>query len=225
MRNSRIVAQIIPADAPRRAAEFKRWAGMEQRQINTQQTPGTVRMLTRLRVTLAAQTLLLLSACAVHQPYPKTAWGPLPPPPAEDCLHFEGSYHNRGEMVGHEAQPSLALELFGKDELLRATRVNLSLPTNDTLEVAILEGRGLLFDQTLTSPADFICKEGRLVIRSRRFFAESAVSGWENVAITLIYNDDYLLAQVESFGVGAIFLVIPVGGKTTSWYRFRRERE
>jgi hypothetical protein len=128
-------------------------------------------------------------------------------------------------MVGHEAQPSLALELFGKDELLRATRVNLSLPTNDTLEVAILEGRGLLFDQTLTSPADFICKEGRLVIRSRRFFAESAVSGWENVAITLIYNDDYLLAQVESFGVGAIFLVIPVGGKTTSWYRFRRERE
>lgn len=63
-------------------------------------------------------------------------------------------------MVGHEAQPSLALELFGRPVLVRATRVNFSLPTNDTLNVTVWEGMKPVFAQTLTSPGDFICKGG-----------------------------------------------------------------
>ena len=58
-----------------------------------------------------------------------------------------------------------------------------------------------------------------------RFVAESAVAGWQSVTITLSNTDDYLVEQAEEFAVGLIFLVIPVGGKATSWYRFRRERE
>jgi hypothetical protein len=50
------------------------------------------------------------------------------------------------------------------------------------------------------------------------------VSGWQSVTITLSSTDDYLVGQVEESAVGLVFL-LPVGGKTTSWYRFRRERE
>lgn len=128
--------------------------------MTPQQAAGTARWLTRLGVALAGQTLLSVSACAVQQPYPEAAWGPLPLPRAEDCRHFEGGYRNRGEMVGHEAQPSLALELFGRPVLVRATRVNFSLPTNDTLNVTVWEGMKPVFAQTLTSPGDFICKGG-----------------------------------------------------------------
>jgi hypothetical protein len=192
--------------------------------MTPQQAAGTARWLTRLGVALAGQTLLSVSACAVQQPYPEAAWGPLPLPPAKDCRHFEGGYRNRGEMVGHEAQPSLALELFGRPVLVRATRVNFSLPTNDTLNVTVWEGMKPVFAQTLTSPGDFICKGGRLVVRDRRFVAESAVSGWQSVTITLSSTDDYLVGQVEESAAGLVFL-LPVGGKTTSWYRFQRERE
>lgn len=198
---------------------------MDQRPMTPLRNAGTARRLTGPGVALAAQTVLLLSACAVHRPYPEAAWGPLPPPPAEDCRHFEGSYRNSGEMVGHEAQPSLALELFGRSDLVRADRVSFSLPTNHTLNVTVWEAMKPVFAKTVTSPGDFICKRGRLVIRDRRVFAESAVSGWESVTITLSSADDYLVAQVEDFGAGLVFLAFPVGGKTTSWYRFRRERE
>jgi len=167
----------------------------------------------------------MLSACAVHQPYPLAAWGPLPPPPSEDCARFAGSYRNEGQMPGYEARPSLGVELFGKPELARATRIGFSLPTSNTLTVTVWEGTKRVSSRTLTSPGDFDCKAGRLVVRGRRFFAESAVAGWQSDTITLRSTDDYLVAQVEEFGVGLIFLVIPVGGKSTSWYRFPREHE
>jgi hypothetical protein len=50
------------------------------------------------------------------------------------------------------------------------------------------------------------------------------VSGWQSVTITLSSTDDYLVGQVEESAAGLVFL-LPVGGKTTSWYRFQRERE
>lgn len=128
-------------------------------------------------------------------------------------------------MVGHEAQPSLALELFGRLELVRADRVSLSFPTSETVNVTVWEATRPVFAKTLTSPGDFICDGGRMVVRARHFLAESAVSGWQSVTITLSSADDYLVGQVEEVGVGLVFLVLPVGGETTSWYRFRRERD
>jgi hypothetical protein len=118
----------------------------------------------------------------------------------------------------------LALDLFGKAALVRATRISFSLPTSDTLNVTVWEGTRRVFARTLTSPGRFSCKAGRVVIRDRRFVAESAVAGWQSVTITLSSTDDYLVEKVEEFGVGLVFLVLPVGGKTTSWYRFQRER-
>jgi len=75
--------------------------GTDQRPMTPQRTAVAARRLRGLGLGLAAQGLLMLSACAVHQPYPAAAWGPLPPAQAEDCRHFAGSYRNKGEMVGH----------------------------------------------------------------------------------------------------------------------------
>ncbi|MEW5891445.1 MAG: hypothetical protein AB1768_20985 [Pseudomonadota bacterium] len=119
----------------------------------------------------------------------------------------------------------MALELFGRLELVRADRVSLSFPTSETVNVTVWEATRPVFARTLTSPGDFVCKGGRMVVRARRFLAESAVSGWQSVTITLSGADDYLVGQVEEVGVGLVFLVLPVGGETTSWYRFRRERD
>lgn len=170
-------------------------------------------------------SLLLLSACARHHPYPEFVWGPLPPPPTEDCRHFEGSYRNSGEMVTMalpETRPLLTQTLFGRSTLGRDTRVSFALMTNETLNVTVWEGLKTVFTRALTSPGNFNCEEGRLVIRDRRLVNAPAVTIWQSVTITLSGTDDYLIAQVEALELGAVFIVPAGGQRSTNWYRFRR---
>lgn len=194
--------------------------------MTPQQAAGAARRLGGLGFALAAQAFLLLSACALHQPYPVAAWGPPPPPPAEDCRHFEGSYREVGEMAGEKYQPPLAWELFGDNPKLgRATRVSFSLPTDDVLNVTVWEGMNPLFARTLTRPRKFTCEAGRLVIRNKRLVGGTMVFGWESVEITLSATDDYLVAQVKKFTAALVFIFVPIAAKETFWYRFQRERE
>jgi len=185
-----------------------------------------------LRFALAAQAFLLLSACALHRPYPVAAWGPAPPPPAQDCRHFEGSYRDRGEALpGEKTQPSLASELFYEDyspenaKVIRATRVSFSLPSDDVLDVTVWEGMNPILTRTLGRPRRFTCEAGRLVIRRRRLIGGNMVFGWESVSTTFSHSDDYLVAQVKKLEAGVFFIALPLAFRETSWYRFQRERD
>lgn len=48
------------------------------------------------------------------------------------------------------------------------------------------------------------------------------IAGRESVVIELIPSADYLIAKSRNSGYGAVFLMVPVMGDTTSWYRFKR---
>ena len=180
---------------------------------------------------LVAPLLSLLSACATHRPYPVAAWGPLPAPPAEDCRHFEGSYGDRGEPIpGAKQQPSLSSELFFEDyspdneKLARATRVSFSLPTDDVLDVTVWEGATPLLVRSLKRPKNFECEAGRLVIRRSGLVTANMGFGWGSVAFTFHSTDDYLVGQRKDSEAGVVFLVVPMKGSGTTWYRFARER-
>lgn len=171
-----------------------------------------------------AAAVLAIAGCVVNHPYPD-AWTPLPAPPTRDCHHFQGEYQDRGEFPGYENRPSLTLELFGSGTPWgRATRVSLSLPRSDTLEVTVWEGASALFARTLSAEAgDFACDAGQLVVRDQRGFAGAGVGGFEKVTITLGLTDDHLVAQVKQMAAGLV-LIVPAAGSTTSWYRFPRVR-
>jgi hypothetical protein len=137
---------------------------------------------------------ICLAGCAVtEQEYP-AAWGPLPAARAADCARFAGSYADRGETTAEGS--------------LRVTAWDESKP---------------LFTRTLTEQAgEFECKEGELVVRSRRWVAADVVAGREDVTIEFSQAKSSLVAHVRESTYGALFAVVPIAGTASHWYRFAR---
>lgn len=165
-----------------------------------------------------------LAGCAVtEQDYPLT-WDPLPQPAAESCTPFTGSYADRGEAVGDRAEPSLTYGLFGHHSAWKdAQRVDLAFPAEGVLHVTAWDEEKPLFTRTLTArEGEFSCKEGVLVVRSKRWVAGDVVAGREDVTIELRLSRSKLVAHVKEKTYGAMFAVVPIAGSASHWYRFAR---
>ena len=165
-----------------------------------------------------------LAGCAVtDQEYPQ-AWSPLPPSATADCARFAGSYADRGETAGTGAEPSLTYGLFGHHSAWKeARRVELALPAEGVLHVTAWDEGKPLFTRTLSARAgEFECKDGALVVRSRRWVAADVVAGREDVTIEFSQADASLVAHVRESTYGALFAVVPIAGTATHWYRFAR---
>src|SRR5574340_212848 len=114
---------------------------------------------------------LALGGCAVmDQQYP-ASWDPLPPAMSANCAAFAGSYADRGEMTASANQPSLTYGLFGHHGgWQKVRRVDFAFPHPDVLEVTAWDAEKPLFTRQLSANAgDFACKQGRLVVRSKRW--------------------------------------------------------
>ncbi|HEX6265855.1 MAG TPA: hypothetical protein VFZ81_03045 [Burkholderiales bacterium] len=167
---------------------------------------------------------MCLAGCAVtEQDYP-AAWDPLPQPAASSCARFAGSYADRGETAGARAEPSLTYGLFGHHSAWKeARRVDLALPAEGVLEITAWDDEKPLFKRTLTSKArEFRCKDGELVVRSKRWVAADVVAGREDVTIAFSLAGPRLVAHVKESTYGAIFAVVPIAGTASHWYRFAR---
>lgn len=187
---------------------------------------GASRRMSARGIALAAHALFLLTACAVHRPYP-ASWEPLPVPPTADCHHFEGNYYDRGEIPGRPAaQPSLVAQLFGyRTQRGTVGHVRFVLLQNEVLQVNFWEGMDWRSTPTFTRETnDFTCEAGRLVVHDQHGAVGGGVIGLQDVTITFSATEGHLVAEVKEFAAGLLF-ILPVAGTATSWYRFRHLRE
>lgn len=173
---------------------------------------------------LAVFGVLSLAGCAVTDEQYPARWDPPPPPMSADCARFAGSYADRGETTSSGSQPSLTYGLFGHHSgWQKARRVDFVLPQDGVLEIAAWDDEKPLFKRTLTSKAgDFACKNGRLVVRSKRWVAADLIAGREDVSIEFSDAGSQLVAHVQETTYGAIFAVVPIAGTAARWYRFAR---
>jgi hypothetical protein len=164
------------------------------------------------------------SGCAVAEyQYPLT-WDPLPPAPSERCARFPGTYADRGERAEDPTKPSLTRELLGEHaDWEEATRVQLAMPDENTLDIAVWGDKGRLeFVSLRADKKHFACDHGRLVIRSRRWIGGYIMSGRQHVTLELNDAGRYLTTQVDEFTYGLMFIIFPVTGTAKHWYRFER---
>ena len=168
--------------------------------------------------------LALLAGCSVADtPYP-LAWQPLPAPPASDCVHFQGTYADRGEAPGQSTQPSLTRELFGPGgPWEKAASIRFDFSPADALDVTVAaEGMDPVVQRLSAKAGAFACDRGKLVLSSRRWVASDLMSGRESVTIELTMAEPFAVAHVYESISGVMFLVVPLSGESARWYRFRR---
>ena len=165
---------------------------------------------------------LCLAGCAVAEyPYP-IAWDPLIAQPDSDCRGFQGRYADRGERGEDSTKTSLTRELFGEfSDWEEARTVELLMPQAGVLEVKVSGEKGPLFSRTLSGRA-VACRDGRLVLRDRRWIAGYIMSGRQHVEVALNGAGPRLVAQVDELAYGVMFIIFPVIGTAQHWYRFER---
>ena len=177
-------------------------------------------MATRSYSALAAA--LFVAGCAGVNPYP-VAWDPLPAPSSTDCKHFEGSYADKAES-SDRVKPSLMRELLGfNTDWEKATRVDFSLPRDDTLEVTVWSGTDKLLTRTFSAAeGELACDAGRLILRTTHWTRADVMLAREKAKLTLHSAGDYLVAEVEDDLTGLFFVIVPIVGSVTNWYRFAK---
>ncbi|HXM81922.1 MAG TPA: hypothetical protein VN929_08330 [Burkholderiales bacterium] len=165
---------------------------------------------------------LFIGGCAAVYPYPM-AWDPLLPPTSTDCNQYQGSYSDKADSPDR-VKPSLTRELFGfNTDWETGTRVDFSFPLDDALEVTVWAGAEKLFTRTLTAAeGEVACDAGRLIVRNKRWVRSDVLLAHEKATLTLQKSGDYLVAQVEERTTGLFFVIVPIMGTTTHWYRFAR---
>ena len=176
------------------------------------------------RPALALSAVCLLGACTVAEyPYP-AAWEPLPAAPA-GCAQLAGTYADRGDAGAvTEAAPSLAYQLFGPNSPWeKAVSVTLALPNAESLEVTVSDRGGPIVTRLLRAGADeFACRNGRLVVRGKRWIASDLVMGRQGYVVELAAAQHYLVAKVNEDTYGTLFVIVPIAGTAQHWYRFAR---
>lgn len=165
-----------------------------------------------------------LAGCAVGDPQYPLSWGPLPHPPASDCVHFEGVYADEGDTRDRFQKASFTRELFGyRPGWKAAKRVEFSFLDEDALLVTVWSEEGELIKRTLSAEAgDFTCDAGRLVIRNERWVVEELLAAHENTTLELHANGRYLVARVNERSYAMAFVVVPFAADATHWFRFPR---
>jgi hypothetical protein len=177
-------------------------------------------MATRSNAAIAA--VLLVAACAGVNPYP-AAWGPLPAPSSTDCKHFEGRYADKADS-SDQIKPSLTRELLGfNTDWEKATRVDFSLPRDDTLEVTVWSGTDNLLTRSFSAAeGELACDAGRLILRNTRWIRADVLLAREKAKLTLHKAGDYLVTEVDDDLTGLFFVIVPIVGSVTNWYRFAK---
>jgi hypothetical protein len=59
-------------------------------------------------------------------------------------------------------------------------------------------------------------------VRNRRWVRADVMLAHERATLNLHRAGDYLVAQVEDKMAGLFFVILPIMGTTTHWYRFSR---
>ena len=177
-------------------------------------------MATRRFAAFAAALCLL--GCAAVNSYP-VAWEPLHPSASADCKLFQGGYSDKADSRDN-VKPSLTRELFGYNtDWEKATRVDFSLPRDDALEVTVWSGTDKIMTHTFSAAeGELACDAGQLILRNTRWVRADVIVAREKAKLTLHKAGDYLVAEVEDGLTGLFFIIVPIVGSITNWYRFAK---
>ena len=170
----------------------------------------------------AFATALYLVGCAAVNPYP-AAWEPLYPSASADCKLFQGGYSDKADSRDN-VKPSLTRELFGYNtDWEKATRVDFSLPRDDILEATVWSGTDKMMTRTFSAAeGELACDAGLLMLRDTRWVRADVMFAREKAKLTLHKAGDYLVAEVEDNLTGLFFVIVPIVGSVTNWYRFAK---
>jgi hypothetical protein len=165
---------------------------------------------------------LLVAGCSVvDEPYP-LIWEPLPDGRAAGCERFQGTYADRGEAPGQTARPSLTRELFGADspwEAASSVKIDLA---GDGAAVTVNGPDKPIARHFSAKAGEFRCEDGKLVLRNRRWVTSDLMSGRETVKLILFEADPFLVVHLHESMTGLMFMVVPLSGESSKWYRFAR---
>jgi hypothetical protein len=175
------------------------------------------------RLALASMALILTGCTVADDPYP-AGWEPLPAAVSSNCRQFRGTYADRGESPGHTTQASLTRELFGQGSpWQKAVSIELDLPSDETLDIRVAVPGANTFSRRLSRKAgEFACERGKLTVRSRRWVASDLMSGRETVNVEMHQAQHHLVTRVDETTTGVMFMVVPLSGESSKWYRFPR---
>jgi hypothetical protein len=169
------------------------------------------------------RSLLFLSACSAcacsttSEPYPPT-WD-APASRGENCGYLTGEYGNTGggarSFLASSTLTSLLLHGGGE----HATRVGLSVPRDDVVQLVAYEKAAPSLSTVLD---DVGCEKGTLVVRRAFWDADGAAAGPQSMTLELTATEDWLVVRVRErpprFSLGY------PSELESGWHRFRRIR-
>lgn len=167
----------------------------------------------------------ITSGCSSHGVYPET-WEALPSGRGESCPVITGVYWNPGERAvpsggSPQYSPPFLSSFFFKDTATAASaqRVRITGLAESQLSIELLGGHMPQGPRILLQQEHYRCENGWLLMKSFNWIAENA-SGFESMTYRFRKaNDDTLVVQVRSSGVGVAF-IIPFAGSSSEWHRF-----
>lgn len=170
-------------------------------------------------------TAMFVQGCSYHTAYP-AHWPALAATDDQTCPAIAGHYQNAGERwVGEggtaQYQPPYLSGYFFADQTKAARATTVIISQDPTGRLTIVARDNALIDMTteLHPDKDYTCQQGWGVIKRSRLVAEN-VSGYEKTVYLLKKApDDSLVVQIQSTGVGLVF-VVPVAASSTEWQRF-----
>jgi hypothetical protein len=149
------------------------------------------------------------------------------------ALRSQNTYRNWGESApdlddSTPARPaSLTGVLFGDlDNLGQADRVTFSFPHVAQLQLVVSGSSGQLSSVIFTSETGkFLCRKGIVIMRqgARWNLAAAgtvALAGRTVTTFKLHPMDDYLVVAEQEHGFMLVGFVLPIGDRSTRWFRF-----
>lgn len=167
----------------------------------------------------------ITSGCSSHGVYPEE-WDALSSVNGDSCPVITGVFRNPGERAvppggSPQYSPPFLSSFFFEDTAAAAgaRRVRITGHAESQLSIELLGGHMSPGPRILQTQEHYRCEDGWLLMKSFNWIAENA-SGFESITYRFRKaNDDALVVQVSSSGVGVVF-VIPFAGSSSEWYRF-----
>jgi len=186
-----------------------------------------------IRVGLISASLLAAGRGANRQAYPQ-AWPSIKTSVGQTCAQIANTYRDSGESAtalsgGTSASPaSLTRVLFGDAaNPWPADRVTFSFPQAGQLQLVVSGSSGQLFSVVLASETGkFSCRKGIVIMSQGARWSlppAPAMGVIRNVTTFELHPmDDYLVVAEQEHGFALVGFVLPIGDRSTRWFRFER---
>ena len=165
--------------------------------------------------------IFVLLSCVSRQVYPDV-WNPVDISQSGRCPDITGEYNNEGEDGHLPYKPDLFLYLYDRNsKYQKASHVSIRQSDEKNVEIIFLNKGQAISKRSLSADSgDFYCEDGFLKIKYKEFIQEFGIAGnvWYTAGFAKSGKD--LILKQDRVAL-MMFLIFPVTGGGTSWYRFK----